>query len=92
MTASVRLTIAHPSGLHARPASAFVQMASQYQAAIQVMNCASGKGPVNAKSILSVLTLGVANGTEIELTANGTDEVEALQAVKQLVNTNFGEG
>ena len=91
MTTSVRLTVTHPSGLHARPASSFVQTAGQFSSEIQILNCAIAKGPVNAKSILSVLTLGVASGGEIELTANGEDEIAAIQAIKNLVNSNFGE-
>lgn len=91
MTTSVRLTIDHPSGLHARPASSFVQTAARFQSDLQVKNFVSGKGPVNAKSILSVLSLGVGSGGEIELTANGSDEVQAVQAIKELVSSNFGE-
>jgi phosphotransferase system HPr (HPr) family protein len=87
----IRLTVKHPVGLHARPAAQFVQMANQFQSSITVENLSGNGGPVDAKSILSVLTLGVNQGTEIEITAQGTDEQEAIQALKALVESDFGE-
>jgi phosphotransferase system HPr (HPr) family protein len=91
MTVSASLKILHEVGLHARPASVFVETASAYQSEIQVTNITNGKGPVNAKSVLSVLTLGVEKDFEIEVTANGPDEQEALEALTQLIQENFGE-
>jgi phosphocarrier protein HPr len=84
-----RLIVKHPSGLHARPASVFVQVANKFKADIQVMNLTSKKGPVNAKSILSVLTLGVSEGFEIKLIADGPDASLAIKTLEELVNSNF---
>ncbi|NTV35527.1 MAG: HPr family phosphocarrier protein [Anaerolineaceae bacterium] len=87
---TITLTVNHASGLHARPAAKFVQTAVTFPCAITVKNMQGGKS-ANAKSILSVLTLGVNQGTEIEIEASGEKDVEALEALKSLVETNFGE-
>lgn len=86
---SVQLTVNHEVGLHARPAAMFVQKASAFQAQIKVRNVSRASGPVDAKSILGVLTLGVEQGDEIEILAEGPDEREALQALSELVRSNF---
>lgn len=88
---SIVLTVNHPVGLHARPAAQFVQTASKYESEITVANKTKESDPINAKSILSVLTLGVHQGYEIEITADGSDADEALKALEQLVADNFGE-
>jgi phosphotransferase system HPr (HPr) family protein len=87
----IRLTVNHSVGLHARPAAQFVKAASGFQADISVANTTEGGDPVDAKSILSVLTLGVQQGYEIEITADGLDATEALKALTELVESNFGE-
>ncbi|TFH33079.1 MAG: HPr family phosphocarrier protein [Anaerolineales bacterium] len=86
-----RLTVHHPVGLHARPAAKFVQSASKFEAEITVANITKESAAINAKSILSVLTLGVHQGYDIEITADGPDEDEALKVLEQLVADNFGE-
>jgi phosphotransferase system HPr (HPr) family protein len=88
---NIILTINHSVGLHARPAAQFVQTASQFESEITVANKTKESDPVNAKSILSVLTLGVHQGFEIEITADGADAGDALKALEQLVADNFGE-
>jgi phosphotransferase system HPr (HPr) family protein len=87
----IRLTVNHPVGLHARPAAKFVQTASEYDAEVTVANITEPTDPVNAKSILSILTLGVHKGYEIEICTDGPDERDAIQALKALVESNFGE-
>jgi phosphotransferase system HPr (HPr) family protein len=88
---SVDLTVTHEVGLHARPAAEFVKLASTYPCEIQVRNLTTEGDPVNAKSILSVLTLGVNQGHLIQIDANGEREYDALEAMKTLVESNFGE-
>lgn len=88
---SIRMTVNHPVGLHARPAARFVQASSGFQSKITVSNVTKSSAPVDAKSILMVLTLGVHQGYEIEIEADGVDENEALDALKALVENNFGE-
>ena len=88
---SIQITVNHPVGLHARPAARFVQTSSAFKSKITVANTTKGSAPVDAKSILMVLTLGVHQGYEIEIQADGEDENEALAALKALVEDNFGE-
>lgn len=88
---SIRLVIRNPSGLHARPAALFVRTAGQFGSKVTVANPAAGKGPVDAKSILSVLTLGVSSGTEIEVAAEGGDAEAALAAIREAVENGLGE-
>ncbi len=83
-----KVTITHETGLHARPAAQFVQLANQFQSAISVE--AAGKR-ASAKSILGVLSLGANQGTEILITAEGPDEQAAVKALVGLVQSNFAE-
>jgi phosphotransferase system HPr (HPr) family protein len=82
----IELTINHTAGLHARPASLFVQTANKFSSEIIVSY--SGKN-VNAKSILGVLTLGAQQGAVISIRVSGADAEEALGALKELVENNF---
>ena len=82
------LIVNHEVGLHARPASMFVQTAAKYSCDIDVTH---GETTANAKSILAVLTLGAHQGAEITITAQGDDAEDALAALEQLVLDNFGE-
>jgi phosphocarrier protein HPr len=84
----VTLVVRHEVGLHARPAALFVQTAKKFKSAISV-----GKDDmeVNAKSILSILTLGVNQNTVIKIKADGEDEEEAVKALEELIESNFGE-
>ncbi len=79
------VTVLNPVGLHARPAALFVAAASQFTSTIQVRNVTRNTSWVNAKSILSVLTLGVEQHHEIEITAEGPDEDQALNTLVQLI-------
>lgn len=85
------LTVTHEVGLHARPAATFVKTASPYPCEITIRNMTAGSEPVNAKSILSVLTLGVNQGHEVEIAAEGEQAEDALDALAQLIESNFGE-
>lgn len=83
--------INNPVGLHARPAALFVKLANQFTAEISIKNL-SGEGEwVNAKSILSLLTAGVAQGHRIAIRTEGCDEVEALEALSRLIRSDFSE-
>jgi phosphotransferase system HPr (HPr) family protein len=88
---TTRITVTHSVGLHARPAAQFVQAASAHEAEVTVANITEESAPVNAKSILLVLTLGVHQGHEIEISAEGVDEQEVIAALEDLVENNFGE-
>lgn len=84
----ITLTISHEVGLHARPAALFVKTAYGFKSQIMVEK--DGQ-EVNAKSILSVLTLGAGQGAVVTVRAEGEDEVEAIKALRELVVSNFEE-
>jgi phosphotransferase system HPr (HPr) family protein len=88
---SARLTIRNPSGLHARPAANFVRTAGRFRSAIRVRTTAADREPVDAKSILAVLTLGVSQGMEVEISADGEDEAQAIEAIREAVEAGLGE-
>ncbi|MBR4153014.1 MAG: HPr family phosphocarrier protein [Selenomonadaceae bacterium] len=81
-------TIENKTGIHARPASVFVQKASSFKSKVQLK--AKGK-TVDAKSILMIMSMGLVKGTEITIVADGPDEAEAVKALKDLVDAKFGE-
>ena len=82
------ITIQNSVGLHARPATFFIQKANSYKCSIWVEkeDCR-----VNAKSLLGVLSLGIVKGTTITLIADGSDEGEAVSGLVDLVNNGFPE-
>ena len=75
-------------GLHARPATFFIQKANEFKSSIWVEK---EERRVNAKSLLGVLSLGIVKGTAINLIADGADEKEAVEALVALIDSNFGE-
>ena len=89
---SITLTINHAAGLHARPAALFVKTASSFPCTIKLRNLTSQKPLANAKSALSVLTQAVNQGHQILIEAEGEKAEEALAALQDLIEHNFGEG
>jgi phosphotransferase system HPr (HPr) family protein len=89
---SIELNVVNASGLHARPAALFVRTAGALQSRIRVSNLTRGTGPADAKSILSVLGLGVAGGHRISIEAEGEDEGAAIDALRSAVESGLGEG
>jgi len=83
-----RLAIVNKLGLHARAAAKFVNCASRFGAEILVRR---GEREVNGKSIMGVMMLAAAKGTEIEVSARGDDAAEALDALAALVAERFDE-
>ena len=88
---NLNIPIQASEGLHARPAHLFCARAQKFQSEIKVKNVSTSSAFVNAKSILLVLTLGVIQGHEIEITASGADETEAMRELKELIESNFPE-
>ena len=82
------ITVNNEVGLHARPATFFIQKANEFKSGIWVEK---EDRRVNAKSLLGVLSLGIVKGTPITLIADGSDEKEAVTALVDLVKDNFGE-
>ena len=85
------IPVKHKVGLHARPASLFVQTAAKFSSTIKVKNLSANGNFVDAKSIIMVLTLGVMKDHEIQIQAEGADEADAVAALQALVENNFGE-
>ncbi len=86
---TIKLKVTSSVGLHARPAAEFVKQASRFQSVLHLRNITRVSDWVDAKSILSVLTLGVEKDHEIELRAEGDDEADALRYLSDLVESNF---
>lgn len=84
-----KLTIVNKLGLHARAASKLVSCASAFASEVWLRR---GEREINGKSIMGVLTLAAAQGTEIEVRTVGADEGAAMEALEQLVDSRFGEG
>lgn len=82
------VTIQNSVGLHARPATFFIQKANSYKSSIWVEK---GDRRVNAKSLLGVLSLGIPKGTGITIIADGVDEQEALDGLVNLIKTGFND-
>ncbi len=80
--------VSNQVGLHARPATFFIQKANEYKSSIWVER---DERRVNAKSLLGVLSLGIVKGTSINLIADGVDEKEAVEGLIELLNSNFDE-
>ena len=85
---SRNVTIQNNVGLHARPATFFIQKANSYKSSIWVER---DDRRVNAKSLLGVLSLGIVKGMTITLIADGPDEELALNALSTLIDTGFTE-
>lgn len=83
-----KVTIIHEEGLHARPATMFVKLATTYESKISVTK---DERQVNGKSLLSILSLGAAKGTDVLIQADGADEVEALNDLVNLLSNELGE-
>lgn len=85
-------TLKNASGLHARPASEFVALAKQFESRVLLRNLSKpGAEATNAKSIVRVLAEGIPSGAQIEVSAEGPDEQDAIQKLIALVDSGFGE-
>jgi phosphotransferase system HPr (HPr) family protein len=85
-----RVLITNRLGLHARAAAQLVRLATEYECVLRIERL-DGSAAADAKSILSVLMLAAACGTELLATAEGTDESEAMRAICGLFAAGFGE-
>ena len=81
-------TVNNQVGLHARPATFFIQKANEFKSSIWVEK---EDRRVNAKSLLGVLSLGIVKGTTINLIADGPDEEAAIKALVELIDSEFTE-
>lgn len=86
-------TIVNRTGLHARPATQFVEAAKSFKSRVQITNLSlneeDNKG--NAKSIVSILALGLSRDSRVEISAEGDDEKQAVDSLVELIDGGFGE-
>ena len=80
--------VQNKAGLHARPATFFIQKANEYKSTVWVEK---DERKVNAKSLLGVLSLGIIGGTTITIYADGSDETDAVDGLVALVESGFAE-
>ncbi len=85
---SKAVVVKNQVGLHARPATFFIQKSNEFKSSIWVEK---EDRRVNAKSLLGVLSLGITKGTEITIITDGTDEKEAIDALEKLIESNFSD-
>lgn len=85
---SKEVVVQNQVGLHARPATFFIQKANEFKSSIWVEK---DERKVNAKSLLGVLSLGITKGTTINMIADGLDEEEAVSSLVALIASNFTE-
>ncbi len=85
---SKEVTVNNQVGLHARPATFFIQRANEFKSSIWIEKDAR---KVNAKSLLGVLSLGITKGTTVNILADGADEEAAVNSLVELVESNFAE-
>jgi multiphosphoryl transfer protein len=88
---SIILTLTNLHGLHARPAAKFVQTAGRFAANVTVTDLTNGKGPVSARSLNAIATLGAIENHQICISASGEESRLVLAALKALIEDNFGE-
>jgi phosphocarrier protein len=82
------VTITNNVGLHARPATFFIQKANTFKSSIWLEK---DERKVNAKSLLGVLSLGIVQGTSISISADGSDEADAVNGLVELIMTGLPE-
>ena len=85
---SKEVLVSNQVGLHARPATFFIQKANEFKSSIWVEK---DERRVNAKSLLGVLSLGITRGVNINIVADGADEEQAVMALVELISSNFAE-
>ena len=85
---SKEVLVSNQVGLHARPATFFIQKANEFESSVWVEK---DERRVNAKSLLGVLSLGITRGVNISIIADGPDEEQAVMALVDLIASNFAE-
>jgi phosphocarrier protein HPr len=85
---SRRVTVVNQLGMHARAAAKFVHLATRFQAAVRVTRDAR---QMDGKSIMGILLLAAACGTTLTISADGSDEQDAVEALTSLIASGFGE-
>ena len=84
-------TIINPTGLHARPAAEFCQKAGEFRADIRIKKLGNDPKDGEAKSLLSIMATGIGQGDVVEISAEGEDEMLAVETLVALIGSGFGE-
>ncbi|MDQ1083420.1 MULTISPECIES: dihydroxyacetone kinase phosphoryl donor subunit DhaM [Microbacterium] len=90
-TVSFEALVVNPSGLHARPAAAFVKAASQYDAEVRICDLDAGSEEVSARSLLALMALGIRRGARVRVSATGPQARQALDDLRARIDDGFGE-
>lgn len=85
---TLNVVVKNKYGLHARPASLFVQVCNRFNSDIIVHH---NSMQISGKNILDIMTLGAESGTKLEIELNGVDAEEAAKEINELFESNFGE-
>jgi len=88
---SKKVIVKNPTGLHARPGSMFAMKALEFQSTIKISKTSDPSLELNAKSLMKLLALGVTQGEEVEIKAEGTDEKEAVDTLVEFIDNGCGE-
>ena len=88
---STEQTVRNPSGLHARPAAMFVRTAAGFGSKITLENLDRETAPIDAKSIIAVMSSGVSKGHRVRVTADGPDEDAAIDTLEEFIVSGMGE-
>lgn len=91
MATTLELDVRNPSGIHARPGATFVRAAAKFRSDVRVANASTDSAEVSAKSLISVIGLGIRQGHRIRLTIDGEDEADAATGLRELVESGLGE-
>jgi len=83
-----KVTLKNETGLHARPASELVKLASKFKSEVYIT---AGEKRVNAKSMLALMSAGIKTNTELEVECSGEDEDNAITEIIDLINNKLGE-
>ena len=88
---SKTVTIINPTGLHARPAAEFCQKAGEFRADIRIKKLGNDPKDGEAQSLLSIMATGIGQGDVVEISAEGEDEMLAVETLVALIGSGFGE-
>jgi len=91
MKANEKLPVINKLGLHLRAAAELVKLANKFKSQILIHHGSGGARNVNAKSLMGLMTLAAAKGTDLEFTVEGDDAKDAMAGIRQLLANKFGE-
>jgi phosphocarrier protein HPr len=89
LATSNEVVVSHSTGLHARPAAIFAKTAVGFASTIQLENLTKGSEPINAKSVLLILSAGIQMNDRLRISADGSDEDVAVRTLSSLIASNF---